>query len=330
MIRRQEESIAAGGQAVIEGVMMRSSSTAIAVRKQDGTITVKHVNKPMLIKRYTILGLPFIRGIFVLWDALMMGMNAISFSAQASSEGTQEELSRKDIIMAMLLALGFAVGLFVVAPLLVTSLFGFVRDRGALFALIEGLIRTSILVLYVWIISRSKEIRRVFEYHGAEHKTVHAYEKKETLDLDHIRGYSRIHPRCGTSFLVITMIAAIIVLGVVGSIWTLNLWQRLLVRLAFLPVVASLAYEFQRFTAKNLDKPYIRIFAVPGMWLQRLTTAEPDDRQLMVAIVSLKTSLGMTLTDEELGIETPEELKEEEVKEEEVKEEEVEVEVERR
>lgn len=300
--KKQEESIAAGGQAVIEGVMMRSAQTAIAVRKHDGTITIKHVDKPMLIKRRPFLGTPFIRGVFVLYDSLVMGLNAISFSAQASSEGTSEELNKKDIVFAMLMAVGLAIGLFIVTPLLVTSLFGFLRERGGLFALVEGLIRATILVLYIWIISRSKDIQRVFAYHGAEHKTVHAYEKKEELTIENARRYSRIHPRCGTSFLAITVISAIVVLGVVGVIWPLNFWQKLLVRLAFLPVIASLAFEFQRFTSKFLENPFVRIFALPGMWLQRLTTAEPDDKQLQVAIVSLKSALGMTPTPQELGI----------------------------
>jgi len=287
-----EESMAAGGQAVIEGVLMRAKKTTIAVRQPDRKIVTREYDKPMLIKRYRLLGKPFIRGIFVLWDSMYMGIVALSWSAEVSSQETGEELKKKDIIGAILFALLFAIGLFVLAPLLLAQLIPAVKGNAALFALFEGIIRTVILILYIWAVSRSKDVKRVFEYHGAEHKTVHAHEAGVELTVDEVRKYSRIHPRCGTSFLFITMVAAIIVLTIVGAIWNVGFWQKFLIRILFIPVIASLAYEFQRVTAKHLDSPFFRAMAVPGMLLQRMTTAEPDDDQLEVAIVSLKSAIG--------------------------------------
>ncbi|HNT95866.1 MAG TPA: DUF1385 domain-containing protein [Thermotogota bacterium] len=287
-----EESMAAGGQAVIEGVLMRAKKTTIAVRQPDRKIVTREYDKPMLIKRYRLLGKPFIRGIFVLWDSMYMGIVALSWSAEVSSQETGEELKKKDIVGAILFALLFAIGLFVLAPLLLAQLIPAVKGNAALFALFEGIIRTVILILYIWAVSRSKDVKRVFEYHGAEHKTVHAHEAGVELTVDEVRKYSRIHPRCGTSFLFITMVAAIIVLTIVGAIWNVGFWQKFLIRILFIPVIASLAYEFQRVTAKHLDSPFFRAMAVPGMLLQRMTTAEPDDDQLEVAIVSLKSAIG--------------------------------------
>lgn len=300
--KKSEESLAAGGQAVIEGVLMRAKKTAIAVRGPDKQIVTREYNKPMLIKRYPLLGKPFIRGGFVLWDSLYMGIQALSWSAEISSKNTAEELKRKDIIGAILFAFAFAIALFVVTPFFLTGLFPpAIKSNASLFAVIEGIIRTGILIIYIWAVSRSKDVRRVFEFHGAEHKTVHAYEAKVELNVEEVRKFSRIHPRCGTSFLFITMIAAIIVLSIVGAIWNVGFWQKLGIRFLFIPVVASIAYEFQRFSAKHLKNKFIYILAIPGLLLQRLTTAEPDDSQLQVAIVSLKYALGIEVKAEELN-----------------------------
>lgn len=296
----RDESLAAGGQAVIEGVLMRSKNTAIAVRRPDKSIAIKKIEKPMLIKRYKFLGIPFIRGVFVLWDALFMGINALSYSAQVSSEGTGEDLSKKEIIFSILIAFAFGIAIFVIAPLLLTGLFPAIKNNGGLFALVEGIIRTVFLIIYIWLVSFSKDIKRVFEYHGAEHKTVNAYEAGKELTMENAKKFSVIHPRCGTSFLVITMIAAIIVLTVAGFLWPLGFWGKLAIRLAFIPIIASVSYEFQRFTAKHLNNPFFYALATPGMWLQRLTTAEPDDEQIYVALVSLKSAVGLEVSDEEL------------------------------
>ena len=198
---------------------------------------------------------------------------------------------------AILFALAMAIGLFVLAPFLVAQLIPAIKEDPVSFALFEGIVRVAILVLYIWAVSRSKDVKRVFEYHGAEHKTVHAYEAGVELTVNEVRKYSRIHPRCGTSFLFITMIAAIVVFIIVSWIWQLGFWQKLLVRILFIPVIASISYEFMRFTAKHLDNPLFRALAWPGMLLQRLTTAEPDDDQLEVAIVSLKSAVGALETE---------------------------------
>lgn len=190
-----EESMAAGGQAVIEGVLMRAKKTAIAVRQPDRKIVTREYDKPMLIKRFPVLGTPFIRGVCVLWDSMYMGIVALSWSAEVSSQDTGEELKKKDIVGAILFALALAIGLFVLAPFLVAQLIPAIKEDPVSFALFEGIIRVAILVLYIWAVSRSKDVKRVFEYHGAEHKTVHAYEAGVELTVNEVRKYSRIHPR---------------------------------------------------------------------------------------------------------------------------------------
>jgi len=182
-----------------------------------------------------------------------------------------------------------ALGLFIVAPAYITKWMG-IRNNEFLFSLIDGFIRLGIFLLYVWIISLSKDIKRVFQYHGAEHKTVHNYESGEELSVENARKFSTIHPRCGTNFLMIFLLVAILVHSLFGLFGTLNMVQRILVRLIALPIVAGISYELLRLFDKY---PRLRVLAAPGMLLQRLTTAQPDDSQLEVAIVSLKHALGM-------------------------------------
>ncbi len=283
-------NLSVGGQAVVEGVMMKGIKTVVAVRKPDGTITVSDFGNMERPKGWK--GWPFVRGTFVLYDALVTGIKALNFSANVSGD-ENTKLTTKDIVLSLLIAFAFAIGLFSILPVFVTSLFKPLRQNGALFALVEGAIRTVIFLIYIWIISLIPDIKRVFQYHGAEHKSVYTYEAGEDLTVDNAKKYSTLHPRCGTSFLMITMIAAIIVFSILGALGPMSILWKIFWRIVLIPVVAGLAYEFQRFTAKHLDNPALRPLAVPGLWLQKFTTKEPDNSQLEVGLVSLKASLNL-------------------------------------
>ncbi|MGC8612117.1 MAG: DUF1385 domain-containing protein [Athalassotoga sp.] len=284
-----KEKLSVGGQAVIEGVMMKGIKTVVAVRKKDGTIVVSDYGQMVRPKGWK--SWPFIRGTFVLYDSLVSGIKALNLSANLSGD-EDNQLSTKDIFFALLIAFGMAIGLFSILPVLITSFFSALRNNGFLFALVEGGIRTVIFLIYIWIIAMLPDIKRVFQYHGAEHKSVFTYEAGEELTVENARKYSTLHPRCGTSFLMITMIAAIIVFSILGGIDPrMNIWWKFVSRIVLIPVVAGLAYEFQRMTAKHLDNPFFRALAKPGLWLQKLTTKEPDDLQLEVGLAALKASL---------------------------------------
>jgi len=273
-----------GGQAVIEGVLMMGKKVVVAVRQANGDIAVKELGGVSQNNKW--MKIPFIRGFFSLFYSLSFGLKAIDLSAELSSG---EEMKKSDSIISILIAIVLALGLFIVAPAYITKWMG-IRNNEFLFSLIDGFIRLGIFLLYVWIISLSKDIKRVFQYHGAEHKTVHNYESGEELSVENARKFSTIHPRCGTNFLMIFLLVAILVHSLFGLFGTLNMVQRILVRLIALPIVAGISYELLRLFDKY---PSLRVLAAPGMLLQRLTTAQPDDSQLEVAIVSLKHALGM-------------------------------------
>lgn len=273
-----------GGQAVIEGVLMMGKKVVVAVREANGNIAVKELGGVSQNNKW--MKIPFIRGFFSLFYSLSFGLKAIDLSAELSSG---EEMKKSDSIISIIIAVALALGLFVVAPAYITKWIG-IKNNEFLFSLIDGFIRLGIFLLYVWIISLSKDIKRVFQYHGAEHKTVHNYESGEELSVENARKFSTIHPRCGTNFLMIFLIVAVLIHSLFGLLGTLNMVQRILVRLIALPIVAGISYELLRLFDKY---PSLRVLAAPGMLLQRLTTAQPDDSQLEVAIVSLKHALGM-------------------------------------
>lgn len=273
-----------GGQAVIEGVMMKGpQSIATAVREPSGCITVRVEPVRSLGDRYPILKKPLLRGVVALGEALVYGMKALSFSAQAAGE-EGEELSKKEIALTMLAAFGLAVLLFVVLPTYATKFVqGSVQDPRWL-NLFEGLLRLSVFFAYVGIISSMADIRRVFQYHGAEHKTIYAYEAGIPLEVGSIRHYSRLHPRCGTNFLLIVMVVSIFMFAFLG--WP-DIWLRIASRIIMLPLVAGISYEIIRF-AGNCDHPFVTLCMKPGLWLQYMTTREPSDDQIEVAIKALE------------------------------------------
>jgi len=277
-----------GGQAVIEGVLMRGKfNAAIAVRHPEGEIIVKQESLSGLY-RGPVSKIPFLRGMPLLWDSLGLRMRALFYSAEVVGQAEDPEFSMSG---GMGIATGavsmlLGVGLFMVLPSFVAGLI--VREGVVLFNLVEGLIRLALLVAYIAAIGRAEEIRRVFAYHGAEHKTINAYEDGAPLTVDGVRPYSRQHPRCGTAFLLTVVLISVIVLSPLGRP---SLLVRILTRLALLPVIAGISYEVLRFTAKHQENPLIRWMIAPNLALQNLTTREPEDDMLEVAISALQAVL---------------------------------------
>ena len=279
--------LAVGGQAVIEGVMMRDAHrTATAVRLPNGDIDVETRTVSSIRDRYPVLNLPLIRGSVIMVESLIIGMRALSFSAQAAGE-EDEQMTKKEIAMTILFALVLASNLFIVIPTGAAHLAAAYTDDPIVFNLIEGGIRLMVFLLYIWGISFMGGIRRVFQYHGAEHKTIHCYEAGEALTVENVQKFPRLHPRCGTNFLLIVMVVAIVFHVFFG--WP-DLWLRILSRLAILPVVAGVSYEIIRFAGRS-ENHLVHILITPGLWLQYLTTRPPADEMVEVAIESLKAVL---------------------------------------
>src|SRR3954470_5885376 len=283
-----------GGQAVLEGVMMRGVSTwAVAVRTPEGEIAVASWPLVSWLKRHRALRLPVVRGVVALAESLKIGFGALQQSANAQlrdGEGEPEEIGKGTWIGTMVLALALAVGLFFVAPVGLTSLIKDALDSAVLFWLVEGVLRTAIFLGYLTLISRLPDLRRVFEYHGAEHKTIAAYEAGQPLTPENADRFSRLHPRCGTSFLLIVMIVAIFVFAPIGlPAW----WILVLTRIVGVPLIAGLSFELIKFAGKNRRRRWVRAVMWPGLQLQKLTTREPDLDQLAVAIAAMDAVLAL-------------------------------------
>lgn len=277
-----------GGQAVIEGVMMRAPSAwAVAVRRPDGVIESIRNELPRLSTRSIAARIPFVRGIMVLGESLTLGFRALSWSAQkAVDEEEEEPLTSRQIAGSMAIALTFFMAVFILIPAFVARFTS--GDSALLFNVIEGVVRLALFVGYIWAIGRSKEIARVFEFHGAEHMTIHAYEAGEPLNLESVARYRPEHPRCGTSFLLIVVLASIVFFSLIHQEGILYL---VISRLAGIPLIAGLAYELLRFSGLGRYPWLSRVLAAPGMWLQKLTTAVPASDQIEVAIASMVTAL---------------------------------------
>jgi uncharacterized protein YqhQ len=282
-----------GGQAVLEGVMMRGPSNwSLAVRKPDGEIAqLNHeINSVML--RHKVFRLPIIRGVIALGESLAIGFRALAISANyaAQEEGDDDEVSteigRGALIFAFAIAIGFALLLFKVTPALITSWLPI--EATGVFVVVEGLIRVSIFILYLVLISFLPDLKRVFQYHAAEHKAINAYEAGEELTPERVQRFSLIHPRCGTAFLLWVMVIAIFVFAFFGQ----PAWYWLITsRILLLPVIAGIAYELIRFAGKHTGNRALMTLLAPGLWLQRLTTREPSLDQLEVSIRALKDVL---------------------------------------
>jgi uncharacterized protein YqhQ len=287
-----------GGQAVLEGVMMRGPSNwAVAVRKPDGDIAQVHqpISSPMA--RHRLFRLPVIRGVIALGESLAIGFRALAISANYQAQGEDKdgeegkevatELTRGQLIFAFAIAIGFAVLLFKVSPALITDWIGI---EAGWFVIVEGAIRVTIFVLYLLLISLLPDLRRVFQYHAAEHKAINAYEAGEELEPEIVQRHSLIHPRCGTAFLLWVMVIAIFVFAFFGR----PAWYWLIAtRILLLPVIAGIAYELIRFAGKHTDNRILMTLLAPGLWLQRLTTRQPSLDQVEVSIRALKEVLAL-------------------------------------
>lgn len=275
-----------GGQAVIEGVMMRGEKACtLAVRAPDGSIVVE-TNPLATFYRSRLLKLPFLRGLLGIWDALVLAMRAITFSAQIQV-GEEEKIEGAPMVITMLFSLAFAIGLFFLLPAGASYLAErFLGWDSWLANLVEGLIRLGLMIGYIWAIGFMPDIRRVFAYHGAEHKTINAYEAGVPLTVGAIAKHTRLHPRCGTAFLLTVVILSILLFSMLGP---LPLLPRLLSRILLLPVLAAVAFELIRFTAHRQDKAWARALIAPNLALQRMTTLEPEPEMIEVALKAFTT-----------------------------------------
>ncbi|MEO6350630.1 MAG: DUF1385 domain-containing protein [Candidatus Limnocylindrales bacterium] len=281
-----------GGQALLEGVLMRGrSAIGVALRHPDGTIVSASEPLNSVLHRSRFARAPFFRGLVVLYETLVVGTRWLMRSGSVQAEGEGQEMGRGTIALTLLMTLGMAIGLFVLLPLFLAGAAARATIGPGQFLiehLIEGLIRVFIFVGYLLVISRSSEIRRVFQYHGAEHMTIHALEHEDPLDVEHVRKYPTAHQRCGTEFLVIFIILSILMFSLLAG---QNAVVSIVGRIALVPVIASIAYELLRFGAKHRHRWWIRWLYLPGIWLQAITTKQPDDGMIEVAIASMQEAL---------------------------------------
>jgi len=296
-----------GGQAVIEGVMMRGpKEIAVAVRKSDGEIVIDKKPVNSFVVRHKLNKIPIVRGAVSFVESMVTGVKALTYSAEFMDiEGEESyEPSKlekwmddkfgdkiKDIAIytAVVISLFFSIGLFFMLPnFIVGWCKQFISDNNMVLHLVEGCVRIGIFLVYLTLVSQMKDIQRVFQYHGAEHKTIHCYESGAELTPENAKQYKRLHPRCGTNFLLIVMVISIIIFSVLS--WDINRWALMGIKILLLPIVAGVSYEIIKILGRY-DNKFTRIFAAPGMWLQYITTREPDESQIEVAIASLEAVL---------------------------------------
>ena len=271
-----------GGQAVIEGVMMRKENKiATAVRLRSGKIKIK---KDRLKKRSKFWKIPFFRGIVALWDMLILGMKTLLWSADQQLD-KHEKITKFELFYTLALSLGFGVLFFIVIPLFLA---GLVIEKGFWFNLVDGIIRIAVFLIYISLISLMEDVKVLFRYHGAEHKTVHCYEAGKKLTYENIKKFTTLHPRCGTAFIFIVLIISILIFSIIRAP---DWYIRLGVRIVFIPVIAGISYEILKLSDRFKNIFFIRWLTKPGLWLQKITTKEPDKKQVEVAIKALKSVL---------------------------------------
>ena len=272
-----------GGQAVIEGVLMKNEDkVAIAVRKPNRKITVKKQRWPSVSKKIKFLGWPFFRGTVNLIEMLVMGIKALNYSANESIGEKEEKISTKEFVATTIIALAVAIGLFILLPLYLTKI---TNTKGVVFNIIDGAIRVVLFILYILAISFMRDVRRLFQYHGAEHKTVNCYEAGKKITVANVKKYSTLHRRCGTTFILIVLVISIIIFSLIV---TDNFWIKFTGRILLLPVIAGISYELLKLGAKFPKNILLNLLVWPGLGLQKLTTREPDKKQIEVAIKAFK------------------------------------------
>jgi len=282
-----------GGQAVIEGVMMRAPRVmTVAVRRPSGEIALKKDNLALLSDRWSFLKWPFLRGTVTLFGTLVLGIRALNYSAQQALEEDDEEIGPWAMALTLAAAFGLAVFLFLLLPLWVTrwleSHFLWVTGQWA-FNAVDGVLRLVVFLLYLVAITMARDVRRIFQYHGAEHMSIYAMEAGEDLTVESARKYSPMHPRCGTSFLLIVMLLSIVVFAQIPQAWPL--WAKALSRIILIPVIAGISYETLKLGDRYRDVSIFKLLVLPGLAMQRLTTRVPTDDQIEVALVALKEAL---------------------------------------
>jgi hypothetical protein len=274
-----------GGQAVMEGVMIRGPRhMAIAVRAPDGRI-VERTEALTGVYTGTPRRIPVVRGMVVLFETLALGVRALTWSSQVALGHEQEEVSKTQLFVSLGVTLVFVAAIFFAGPVLITSWLGRVIGNGYVEVAAEGVLRLAMLVGYIWLIGRFRDIQRVFAYHGAEHRAIHAYEHGRTLTPEAVREYPNAHPRCGTAFLLTVMVISLVVFVLLG---TPPIWLRLIERFVLIPVIAALSYEVLRLGQRFGNRGLFGLIYRPNLWLQSLTTRDPDDAQIEVAIAALK------------------------------------------
>ena len=280
---KNNKIISVGGQAVIEGVMMRRDNNfAIAVRKPNGEIITSRLNFVSFFRKAPKLKVAVLRGSVALVETMAVGFKAISLSAAQSTEG-EIEITKKDMTIAMVFAALFAVGLFFVLPTLLAKLVDAYINSTILYNLIEGAIRILILIAYIFVISKLKDVRRLFQYHGAEHKVINSYENGKMPTMENVKPNSTLHLRCGTNFLLIVMVVSIFIFALLGRP---PIYLRIISRILVIPIVAGISYEIIRFSGRHYKNKVLRFIMYPGLLLQKLTTREPSDDQIEVALAA--------------------------------------------
>jgi len=280
--KREEPSLAFGGQAVIEGVMIRSKKhMVICVRQPNDEILTKTEEIKSLSERYKVLRLPFLRGIVALFETLYLGIKGLYFSANATLE-EEEKLSPKEIALSVVLALALTIFLFSIVPFFLTTLLNL---GGVVFNVTESVVRLGILLLYLASISLVGEFRSVFQYHGAEHTAINAYEAGVELNVENAKKYSRFHPRCGTSFLLIVTLISILFFSIMPN---LGYFMRLAYRVLLIPVIGAVSYEVLKLSDRYKDSKVMKVLVAPGLGLQYLTTRKPDEKMIAVALEAVK------------------------------------------
>ena len=275
-----------GGQAVIEGVMMRGvDHWSLAVRRPDLTIGLHDWPLVSWMRRHPVLRFPIIRGVVALVESLVIGIRALTLSANESLGEEEEELGKKEIAITLVVAFGFAIGLFFLAPLFLTGLLKEWLGTGFWFWLVEGFIRVGIFLGYLAIVTQFRDLRRVFEYHGAEHMSIHALEHGDELTTDNVAKYKTLHLRCGTSFLLVVMVVSIVVFAVVR--WPAWYWL-VLSRVILIPLIAGISYEIIKWAGRHETSRFVRVIMAPGLALQWMTTKQPDRAQIEVAVSALQ------------------------------------------
>ena len=309
-----KKEIQVGGQAVIEGVMMRGPKyLATAIRRKDGTIEVKKDTFESISKRKKVLGLPIIRGFVSLIEMMIIGIRTLNFSASRYELDIEEEKKKKEKsksrekaeeIGSMIFAFGLAILLFMFLPYQIADWMKLAKEN-IYFNLFAGLIRITFFVIYVWLISLMKDVKRLFQYHGAEHKSVFAYENSSELSANDVQKFSTLHPRCGTSFIFFVLLISILIFSIIDTFvakWfgTPSLIVRLGYHFLFLPLISGVSYEVLKLSGKNINHPLVRLMTAPGLALQRITTQPPDNQQIEVAVIAMKCALEMELNQNEI------------------------------